>query len=226
VDEFLSEKEQWEMLKGWMRVNGAWIAAGILCGGLLLMGWRYWEARVDRLALEASAKYQELVLALDKGDKTRAQTLTIELERDYASSPYVDQAHLVGARVAVEAGELDKAADLLTSVMSKTKDKQLAQIARLRLARVQLARSKPDEALATLDATDPGAFAARFHEARGDVYFAKGDKANALKEYQAARAGAITQSVDSQMLDLKITDLMADAPAPAVPAAPKTAEAK
>jgi predicted negative regulator of RcsB-dependent stress response len=235
VDDYLSEKEQWEALKGWLRSNGPWIIAGIAFGALLLAGWRWWEARTDRLALEAGAKYQQMLEALDRGDKTRAQTLTAELERDYSSSPYIDQAQLVAARVAVEAGELDKAADMLKSVMEKTKDGQLALIARLRLARVQLARNKPDEALATLDAGDAGAFKPRFHEARGDVLFAKGDKAGALKEYQAARAGAVSQSVDAQTLDLKIDDLLADnalspasapATAPAVEASAKPVEAK
>lgn len=229
MDDYLSEKEQWEQLKGWLRANGPWIIAGIAFGALLLAGYRWWEARTDRLALEAGAKYQQLLEALDRGDKTRAQTLTADLERDYASSPYVDQAHLVAARVAVEAGQLDKAADMLKSVMEKTKDGQLALIARLRLARVQLARNKPDEALATLNAVDAGAFKPRYQEARGDVLFAKGDKAGALKEYRAAREGAVSQSVDAQTLDLKIDDLLADnitATAPQVEASAQPAEAK
>ena len=225
MDEFLSEKEQWEWLKGWVRTNGIWIIAGVAFGALALAGWRWWGARTDRLALEAGAKYQQVLEALDRGDKTRALTLTGELERDYSSSPYVDQVHLVGARVQVEAGELDKAAESLKSVMDKTKDGQLALVARLRLARVQLARAKPEEALATLDAVPAGAFASRFHEARGDVLFSKGDKAGALKEYQLAREGAITQSVDEQTLDLKIGDLLADAPVPAT-AQPAAANAQ
>jgi predicted negative regulator of RcsB-dependent stress response len=219
VEDYLSEKEQWEWLKGWIRSNGLWIIAGIAVGAGILAGWRWWEARTDRIALEAGAKYQQILEALDRKDKTRADTLTAELERDYASSPYVDQAHLVGARVAVEANELDKAANLLKSVMDTTKDKQLALVARLRLARVQLAQGKPDDAIKTLDAVDPGAFKPRYQEARGDALFAKGDKSGALKEYQAARDGALSQSVDPQSLELKIDDLLADNTAAAAPPA-------
>ncbi len=43
----------------------------------------------------------------------------------------------------------------------------------------------------------------------------KGDKAGALKEYEAARVGADDRSVDAQSLQLKINDLKADAPAAA-----------
>ena len=220
MDDYLSEKEQWEWLKGWVRSNGLWIVAGILVGVGILLGMRWWDARKDRIALEAGAKYQQILEAMDKGDKTRAQTITSELERDYPSSPYVDQANLIMVRNAVDAGELDKAAATLKSIMEKTKDQQLAFVARLRLARVQISQGKPDEAIATLNAVDPGAFKPRYSEARGDALYAKGDKAGALKEYQSAREGLATQSVDATALDLKLSDLMADsAPVPAPPEA-------
>jgi predicted negative regulator of RcsB-dependent stress response len=210
VDEYLSEKEQWEWLKGWIRTNGVWIVAGIAVGAGILAGWRWWEARTDRIAIEAGAKYQQILEALDRKDKARAESITTELERDYAASPYVDQARLLAARVAVESNELDKAANALKSVMDTTKDKQLALVARLRLARVQLTQGKPDDAIKTLDAVDAGAFKPRYQEARGDALFAKGDKAGALREYQAARNGSLGQSVDPESLELKIDDLLAD----------------
>ncbi len=99
--------------------------------------------------------------------------------------------------------------------MDRTKDDQLALVARLRLARVQLAQNKPDDALTTLNAKPAGAFGARFHEARGDILFAKGDKAGALKEYELAQTGTESRSVDAESLTLKINDLKTDAPAPA-----------
>ena len=85
--------------------------------------------------------------------------------------------------------ELDKAAARLQDRSWRAlRDHALALIARLRLARVQVAQNKPDEALATLDAVDPGGFALRYHEVRGDAFAAKKDPPSALKEYRAARA--------------------------------------
>ena len=63
-------------------------------------------------------------------------------------------------------------------------------MARLRLARVQVAQNHPDAALSTLGTADQGAFEGRFAEVRGDAYFAKGDKAAALREYRAARVAS------------------------------------
>jgi predicted negative regulator of RcsB-dependent stress response len=91
-------------------------------------------------------------------------------------------------------------------VLQTTSDPGLGLIARLRLARVQLAQGHPDEAIKLLDAVDPGAFAARYAEARGDALLSKGDRDGALKQYRAARAtGAST--VDTGLLDLKINEL-------------------
>jgi predicted negative regulator of RcsB-dependent stress response len=216
----MSEKEQWEWLKGWLRENSPWILGGVGIGGLIVWGWFWWGDRTDRLALEASTKYVQIADAVLKGDNTRAQSLTTDLEKDHGSSPYVDQAHLLLAKIAVDAGELDKAAGILRNTMEKTKDGELALVARIRLARVQLAQNQPDVALATLAAVDPGAFKARFEEVRGDVLYAKGDKSGALTAYRAAREAATGQSGDTQMLDLKIDDLVADNVTPAVTAAP------
>src|SRR5207253_2441040 len=84
-------------------------------------------------------------------------------------SPYADQARLLAARVYVDSGELERAAGELANVAERSKDRDLALVARLRLARVQIAQGKPDGALATLGVVEPGAFAARFHEVRGDA---------------------------------------------------------
>jgi predicted negative regulator of RcsB-dependent stress response len=220
LDDYLSEKEQWEAVKGWFRENGLWIVAGVAVGAAGIGGWQWWNAHIDRVNGEASAKYEQIVQAVGHNDESAALVAMGELERNYPSTPYVDQARLVFARVYVETNRLDKAAEELQAVSQHSKDKQLGLLARLRLARVQISQQKPDDALATLNGVDPGAFVARFHEVRGDANLAKGDKAAALSEYRAARTmdtgGA---GGDSSLLDLKISDLVADAaPLPAAAA--------
>lgn len=218
----MSETEQWEALKRWLRENVVWIVAGIGIGVLALAGWRWWEARTERLALEAGAKYQQVIEAFGRDDRDRGIAIIEELRRDYPSSPYVDQAELAASRVFVDRNELDEAAERLRRVMEESDDRELALLARLRLARVQLAQQRPDDALATLSAVDPGAFAPRYHEVRGDALLAKGDKDGALKAYRSARVGDVAAVIDTALLDLKINDLM---PAQGE-SAPRTADAK
>jgi predicted negative regulator of RcsB-dependent stress response len=228
VDDYLSEKEQWEAVKAGIKEYGGWIIAGIAIGGTLLGGYRWYQFHHDSVSTQASEKYASITQALGRGDRTQALVLLGELERDYSPSPYVDQGRLLSARMYVSDGELEKAVKDLQTVATSSKDAELSLIARLRLARVQIAQQHPDEALATLGAVTPGAFAPRYHEVRGDAYYAKGDKIQALKEYRMAKASDLTGVNDSEQLDLKITDLAGEttplageAGAPATPATAK-----
>jgi len=210
VDDYLSEKEQWEWLKTQARVYSPWIVAGIAGGALLVVGSQWWHGRADRLAVSASVQYQQIIDAFGHRDNAHALSLIDALGREQPKSPYIDQANLAAARAFVDAGELDKASARLKTVMEQTPDHALALLARERLARVQIAKNAPDAALATLAAVDPGSFAPRYHEVRADAFEAKKDFPAALKEYRAARAADGSGIVDPESLDLKIGDLVAD----------------
>jgi predicted negative regulator of RcsB-dependent stress response len=216
VSDYLSEKEQWELIRAWVRDNGPWVIAGVAVAVGLIGAWRWWQAHLDARGIQADTLYTQMITALEHGDRSEAFVRLGELERNYASSPYADQGKMVAARVFVEENELDKAAHELATVMD-SKDHALGLVARMRLARIQISQGKPDQALGTLSAAEPGAFAARYHAVRGDAYYAKGDKGAALKEYRSAQ-GTLDRGA-SALLDLKIADLVADAPPPAAPAA-------
>lgn len=213
MDEYLSETERWEWVKEQVRANGPAVilAVGVALAGFA--GWRWWQSHLDSSRLEAGSAYIQMAQALERGDRTQALVLLGQLERDHAGSPYTDQGKLLAARVYVDGGELDKAAGELETVVTHSRDSELAVVARLRLARVQIAQGHADTALATLGSADGGAFASRFQEVRGDAYYAKGDKPRALSEYRGAQSASAGGS--TPLLDLKIAELAADAPAPA-----------
>ena len=202
-----SEAEQLERAKGWLKVNAIWIVAGIAIGAGGLGGWRWYQDRRDAQAETASARYEELVDAFSRRDTVRGTTLLDELNREYSWTPYASLGTLIAARVQVDANELDKAAAGLKSVMDNSNDDEIKMIARLRLARVQAAQAKYDDALATLKVTSAGEFAPRLADTRGDVLLAKGDRDGALREYLAARATENDGRLDFDLLDLKIRDL-------------------
>ena len=209
MEDYLSEKERWEWVRAQVRENApAVILAAVVVLGSLA-GWRWWQERQDAARMAAGSRYMNMVEAIDRNDHAQAMRLLGELERDSAGSPYTDQAKLLAARVYMEGGELDKAATELNTVATQSKDHNLASVARLRLARVQIAQGKADAALATLGASDATAFAGRSHEVRGDAYFAKGNQAEALGEYRAAKAASATTA--NPLLDLKIADLSGEA---------------
>ena len=210
-----SEAEQYERAKSWVMTNGLWIIAGIALGAGALGGWNWYKERRNVQAETASARYEEMIEAYSRNDRTRGQTLVDELNREYSWTPYASLATLMAAKFQVEANELDKAVTSLKSVMDSAPDNEVRLIARTRLARVQAAQGKYDDALATLKVDDPGEFAPRLADARGDVLLAKGDRSGALREYLAARSNSSDGRVDTELLDLKIRDLGGTPPASA-----------
>ncbi len=225
MDEHLNDKEQVELVKSWLRDNGPWLIAGVLIGAGCLWGWNAWQARKEAQAVQASSHYDELIQVLDRKDRVAGAKIADDLRRDFASSPYADQADLTMARAYVEGDELPKAAERLTRVMNGSADQQLQLLARARLARVQLAQGNADLALGTLGGAQPGAFAAQFDEVRGDILLKKGDKAGALREYLKAKGNTTAGVIDLDTLQLKIDDLHAQGmtdpqPAAAAPAKP------
>lgn len=219
--DLLEEGEQWEAVKAWFKENGLAIVGGVLLGTLALSGWRWWQSRAESQHLAANAAYEKLLGGLDAGDTEGALKSLDQFRKDFAGSAYAAPAELAAARILVLRNQLDRAVGYLRSVADTAKDPQLRTVARLRLARVQVAQGKPDEALATLlGPAETGAFRSVFAEVRGDALQAKGDKAGALREYQAAREarepGGDTPGADgADLLDLKINDLRGEAATPA-----------
>ena len=137
-----------------------------------------------------------------------------ELTGEYADTPYADQATLVLARLDVDSGDFASAERRLTGIADGSKDPDLRIVARLRLARVQLAQGRYDDALASLDAVATPAVDARVLELRGDVRRAQGNQAAALAEWRKAKAAAEADAdtgaqVDRELLQLKIDELAA-----------------
>lgn len=216
VDEYLSEREQADQLRHWLRENWIWLVAGVALtlGGFY--GWRWWESRQAGRSIEAEARFTAMVNALAGNQRDEGLRIAGELTGEYADTPYADQATLVLARIDVEGGDLAKARERLAQVMESSDDPELRLVARLRLARVQLAESQHDAALATLAGASEASVEARVAELRGDVLLAKGDRAAALEAYRQAQAaagatGSGVELLDAQLLAVKIDELAAAA---------------
>jgi len=90
--------------------------------------------------------------------------------------------------------------------MNNSKDAELKQIARLRLARILIDQGKPDDAIKTLAEGTPGSFAGRYHDVRGDALYAKKDISGAVAEYKQA-LGTSDGGAEASLLQLKLADL-------------------
>ena len=230
AEDYLTDDEQLENVKRIVAENWVWVVGGVVLGTAMVFGYRFYDSNRNSRALRAAAQFDAMTSTLEANAAAKSRQVADGIIKDFPGSPYADQAQLAIARLYVDAGQLANAVAPLTQVMTSSKDTELRHIARLRLARVMIDQGKPDDALSTLAADAPGAFAARYHEVRGDAFRAKNDPKSALTEYKAALEGGDARSVDSALLQLKIADL-GEAPAPAVavakvPAADSSNKAK
>jgi predicted negative regulator of RcsB-dependent stress response len=221
VEDYLTDSDQWEALKRWLRENGAWMVAGVIIGVGALFGYRWWEERQATRAHTAHARYADVLTALATADKARAVELTDQLRREYADTPYADHADLILARAHVD-WVIRGCCAPLRSVMETSNDPSSGSIARDRLARVQLAQDRPDDALATSRVPTPVPSApASMKSGRRAVQ--KGRQGRAWRQYRAALTAKEPGLVDTGLLQLKINDLGAAEPEAAVTPAPAEA---
>ena len=203
MDDYLNEREQWEFVRGWLRENGPWLVAGVALAALGVWGWKAWQTRQEARFLEASGQYEQLVAAFAKNDMPTVVSLADKLSAEHPRTGYAEQGQLTAARLEVENNQVPAALVRLQKILTATADHELALVVRLRIARLQIDQGKPDGALATLAAAEPGAFAGRYAEVRGDALWAKGDRQGALKAYREAKAAPAGAPGDD-MLALKI----------------------
>ena len=231
MDEYLTDKEQVERLREWWRENGWFLIGGAAIAILGFFGYRQYQNHQVGQAEQASALYQSLKTAVDENKASDVDALLAQLRADYGSTPYAQQAGLLVAKYALATAP-DRSADELRYVMEHSDDPELALVARLRLARVLAYREKYDEALKVLTVDNPGQFAGRMNEVKGDIYAAQGHVEQARAAYLAALVADGSELLDRSFLQMKLNDLPGSAPeaapAPAeaapAPAAPGAAE--
>jgi predicted negative regulator of RcsB-dependent stress response len=161
-------------------------------------------------------------------DAAKAKDAMAQLADKYAGTGYAPRAALLVAALLFEGGDKPGAQAQLAFVLERTGEDELKQIARLRLAAVQLDDKQYDEALRTLDAKHDEAFAGVYADLRGDILVAAGRTAEARTAYQTALARLDPRSAYRNLVQVKLDSVggpvgpMAGAAgAPAAPAAPK-----
>lgn len=208
MDEYLSEKEQVERIREWFRENGWYIASGIALGALAIFGMNQYRSYSTAKAEAAASLYVDLQEMIEDDDRMSADALLAELRETHPSSPYTDHAGMLYARSLLGRDDA-RAGEELRFVMENTKDRELALVARLRLARVLIHLEQFDDAIALLQAPNPGEFAAQFAEVRGDAHFAAGDHEAARLAYSEALSLPGADWLNRNFVEMKLDSLLA-----------------
>ena len=101
VDEYLSEREQAEQLRNWLRENWIWLVAGVALTLAVTSASLVGSAEASR-SIEAGERFAAMLDAIGGGNREEGQRIADELTGQYADTPYADQATLVLARIEVD----------------------------------------------------------------------------------------------------------------------------
>ena len=187
VDENLTDDQQADIIRQWLRENGLFVLGGLGVGLAGIYGWDQWQSYEVQHDTEASVIYEELIGKVQINSLDEANALLGDLVSDYSGSPYVDQAHLRLTKMSLDRNDFEAAASHLESVIAQTSSDGMMHVARIRLARIRLQQEQFDEALAALQgANTDSAFYARINDVRGDIYISMNRPAEALASYDAA----------------------------------------
>lgn len=179
------EDQQVEQIKQFLREYGIWIGAGVVIGLGSLFGWRAYQGMQLDTQHQRTAAYQQVSEQLQSSDED-ALRVAEQLLNELDGTAHGMIARLQLAQQAVQNGELENAAEILTTAQSESSKPVLQALASTRLARVELALGNYDQALEALDQNLPDSFKAQVEEVRGDIYFAQGDTQQARRAYQSA----------------------------------------
>lgn len=214
----LDEHEQGELVQKWLRENAMAIAVGIGLGLALIFGWQQWQTHKATAAAAASAQFQALTEAVTAKKDEDAQKVAAAIRSEYPQSIYSVFAALQQADLAVQKGDLNGAAEQLAWAREHAKTSPLQWLIDLRSARIKLAQGDAAAALKLADGVGADNYVALAGELRGDALAKLGRNDEARKAYEAVLAATDTQGVDRNLLQMKLDNLGASAPAAQKPA--------
>ena len=203
----LDEQERLDELKAWWKRWGNLVMVGLAVVVAAAAGWRYWQNQVVTQSLEAATVYEQLTRSLAANDAKAAREAGAMLIDQYKGTAYAPRAALLLAKLNVGAKDLKSAQAQLEWAVANSKEPAVKDLARLRLAGVQLDQKQYDAALKTLSATHSDAFAFRFHDLKGDVLLAQGKPAEARAAYQAAFGKMAEDNPYRNIVELKLDAL-------------------
>jgi predicted negative regulator of RcsB-dependent stress response len=198
IDDLLDEHEQGEIVRGWLRENGAGLIGGVILGLALIWGWQWWQQQRVHQRIQAGNDFQAAMAELAAGKLAQAGPRIEALPK----GAYETLGTLALAKAQLDAGKRDDAIAVLRA--AKPRDPGMAAIVDQRLARLLIDAGKPKDALAVLAKAGDGG---ETLQVRGDAYAALGQDEQARAAYAQALTTLEVGSPQRNLVELKISEV-------------------
>ncbi|MET1256260.1 YfgM family protein [Aliikangiella maris] len=182
-----TEEQQIEKLKEWWSENGTPLVIGAVLGLAGFAGWKFWDEKQSTYQAAASDMYIKVTETLKTDTKDGLTERAQAVKDQYPDSSYAVLSALHLAKLAIDKEELDEAINELNWIIKEHADNELANIAKIRLARIYIQQDKANDALKLLDANNESGYYELAHLVKGDALLALGKKDEALTAYKIAK---------------------------------------
>lgn len=207
MDIDLSEQEQVERIKQWLKQNGFTVLCAVALGIIISFSWHRWQTNKERALAHASVRYEQLLTDLEHNNASGVNNTAEYLVKRYPQTAYACLAKLIQAKIAIDNNDLRLANTKFDWVIEHAKPTSIKQIARIRKARVLIAMNEPQAALSVLQKIDEPGFIALIEAVKGDGYAALKQIDNARSAYQTALQNLPeTQSI-RPLIQMKLDNL-------------------
>jgi predicted negative regulator of RcsB-dependent stress response len=212
LTEYLTEQEQIELLKTWIKQYSLVILAGMALAFVSITGWRYWQQRQNKIISHASSVYDEMLTVRAQNNASATLVQADKLFTHYPHTVYSQMAALMLARDAINKKDFAAAEKHYEWVIDHSSVDSFRQIARIRLARVLLVNGNPQKSLDTLKTVNEKSYQGMIEEVKGDAYLAMHNIALAREAYKKALAELPNAEVIRPLLQMKYDNLATSTP--------------
>jgi predicted negative regulator of RcsB-dependent stress response len=182
----LEEQEKIDSIKAWWKAQGMLILiliAAFVVGIAGVQAWNYYQKQKTEQAAEL---YDNVLKAQGSGDAKKIGDAARLLMEGFPSSGYASRAALISAQASFDTGDLQNTKSRLQWTLDNSKEDELKDLVRLRLAGVLLDEKKYGEAVGLLETKHGESFDGLYADLKGDILSAMGKPADARAAYQIA----------------------------------------
>ena len=206
----LEQQEQLDELKHFWKQYGnaiTWFLIVVMGTYAGWNGYQYWQ---KQQSTKAAALFDEVERAAASGDTAKLERSWNDMKDRFPGTTYAAQSALLAGKTFQQADKPDAALAALKWAAETASDDANTQLARLRLAHLQIQQKAFDDAAKTLTKPFTPAFAGLALDIQGDLFIAQNKSPEAVKAYTEAWSKLEVNNEYRRLVLAKLNALGAD----------------
>ncbi|MDC3123778.1 tetratricopeptide repeat protein [Gammaproteobacteria bacterium] len=198
MSEYISDEEQMNRFGEWWNDHGTSLLIAVGLAIASIVGWNFYSDNRQQNLEASTALYAEYVDAAAEAKAAIAQ----QIKTEFPGTSVHSLVALDEAKKAADDANLAAATQALVEARDAAPDALLAELAMIRLAKLQYAQGNAEEALQTLQGIRNPGYQSWALELTGDIYLAEGNSEQAYAAYTSALDG-LEGDANRPLLEIK-----------------------